>query len=333
MITTAIAHANIALIKYWGKRNSSLNLPAVGSISITLKELFTKTTIDFREDLKEDTLVLNDQSIQGAKRMRISRFLDLFRTQAKLKTYAEVISHNNFPTGAGLASSASAFAALTKAASGALSLDLDDTKLSELARQGSGSAARSIYGGFVEMKVGNKPDGSDAVAVPLYPEEYWPLEVLICITTREPKDTGSTDGMNLTAQTSPFYPAWIESNADDLEEMRCALKEKDFQKLGELSEYNCLKMHGLAMSANPGLLYWNSITIKLIREVRLLRQKGIPAYFTIDAGPQVKILSLPGYASVIKKSLVGVSGIRDFHITSLGPAAYYQKKISGTANL
>jgi diphosphomevalonate decarboxylase len=322
MNTTAIAHANIALIKYWGKRDRSLNLPAVGSISITLKELYTKTRIEFCEDLSSDTLYIDNKEITDRKRDRVSRFLDLFRNLAGKETCARVTSSNNFPLGAGLASSASAFAALALAAQRALNLSLSDSQLSALARRGSGSAARSLFGGIVEMKKGNLSNGSDAFAFPLYPEDYWPLEVLICITSHQPKDTGSSDGMNLTAHTSPFYPAWVESNETDLKEMRAALKAKDFQKLGELTEYSCLKMHGLAMSANPGLLYWNPATVKIIHMVRYLRSQGLPGYITIDAGPQVKVLTLPGYGAKIKKHLMGLNGMKGFQVSPLGPSAY-----------
>ncbi|RMF54452.1 MAG: diphosphomevalonate decarboxylase, partial [Calditrichaeota bacterium] len=216
MKATAIAHANIALVKYWGKRDIKLNLPAVGSISMTLRDLFTQSSIFFSEEFSEDILILNGQPAGEVERRRVSSFLDIFRDLSGVRMCAKVESHNNFPTGAGLASSASGFAALTIAASAALGLELSSEKLSILARQGSGSAARSIYGGFVEMKKGELPDGSDAYAIQLYDENYWNLDMLILITSEEEKEISSTRGMKLTAETSPYYSAWVQSSEDDL---------------------------------------------------------------------------------------------------------------------
>jgi diphosphomevalonate decarboxylase len=322
MKTTAIAHANIALVKYWGKRDEALNLPAVGSISMTLKELFTKTSVEFSDGLEHDRLILNGERANPKQEGRISKFLDILRKRAGVQRFAEIISENNFPTGAGLASSASGFAALTVAAARALNLDLSPTQLSELARRGSGSAARSIFGGFVEMKLGEKSDGSDAIAIPLYEETYWPLDMLIIITSATEKEVGSTEGMNLTAETSPYYRNWVDSAPADLAAMREAIKRKDFQQLGEISEYSCFKMHGLALSARPGLLYWNDLTVSLIHEIHSLRRKGLPAYVTIDAGPQVKVICLPEYSERIQKELAQIEGIKKILKTSIGPEAW-----------
>ena len=317
----AIAHANIALVKYWGKRNASLNIPAVGSISVTLKDLFTITSVEFRKELEKDILILNGKRAKTGQEKRVSKFLDLFREEAGIKTFADVVSENNFPMGAGLASSASGFGALVVAASQAANLQHSPAELSELARRGSGSAARSIFGGFVEMKTGKKADGSDARAVPLHNENHWPLEMVIFITSEAKKTTGSTDGMNHTAKTSPYYKAWIDSSGSDLSAVRSAIEQKDFEQLGQITEFSCLKMHGLSMAANPGLLYWNSLTVTLIHEIRRLRKKGIPAYFTIDAGPQIKVICPPGYAQKIKKELRHIDGVKKVLATSLGSAA------------
>ena len=321
MQATALAHANIALVKYWGKRDAVLNLPAVGSISMTLKDLHTRTHVEFVPDLPGDRLILNGQDAADREVKRVSQFLDLIRRLAGIEHSALVESINNFPTGAGLASSASGFAALALAAATATNLSLTGEELSRLARQGSGSAARSIYGGFVEMRKGEKPDGSDAVAVQLYDENYWPLEMIILITSGAAKDISSTRGMNLTASTSPYYSSWVQSSEDDLSAMRKALAAKDFEQVGEISEYSCLKMHGLAMSARPGLLYWNGLTVELIHEVRELRKKGMPAYFTIDAGPQVKVLTLPEYAGVLTNHFLSHKGIQSIIHTGVGPSA------------
>ena len=318
---TAKAHSNIALVKYWGKRNTHLNLPATGSISITLENLYTTTSIEFKENLTSDKLVLNDKPVNENQSRRVNSFLDLFRKKSGKEIYTKIISYNNFPTSAGLASSASAFAALSLAASYIFELKLSKEALSEFARRGSGSAARSVYGGFVEMKKGSKNDGSDAIATQLAPKEFWDLRLLIAITSEAKKETSSTDGMKLSEKTSPFFQRWIESSELDIEEMRSAIYNKDFQKLGELAEFSCLKMHGLVMSSRPGLLYWNGTTLEVIKTLKALRQRGFAVYFTIDAGPQVKAICLPKEANQIKKELEQIPGVLKIIETPLGDDA------------
>lgn len=319
MKATAKAHSNIALVKYWGKRDERLNLPAVGSISITLKEIYTITSVEFKNDLKEDVLILNNSTAPDAQRKRVSRFLDLIRKEGQFSTPARVVSENNFPTGAGLASSASAFASLALAGTTAAGIQKSETQLSELARLGSGSAARSVFGGFVEMKMGTLTDGTDAVAHQIAPEDYWDIRVLIAITSTEAKKTGSTEGMQLSAETSPYYQEWLSSSPKDLADMRQAIKFRDFKSLGKISEYSCLKMHALAMSARPGLIYWNSTTLECIQAIMELRKSGIPVYFTIDAGPQVKAIYLPENEDQIQKALANIKGVKKIIKTALGP--------------
>ncbi|MGD9897923.1 MAG: diphosphomevalonate decarboxylase [Calditrichaceae bacterium] len=318
MRVKARANSNIALIKYWGKKNIGLNLPAVGSISLTLNELYTETSVEFKSDLSQDHLVLNGQSASAHDTNRASRFLDIIRKRSNTELYAEVISSNNFPTSAGLASSASGFACLALAGSSAAGLDLTPVQLSELARLGSGSAARSIFGGFVEMKKGRESDGSDSVAEQIAMKNFWDLRLLIAITSEEKKKTGSTDGMILTRNTSPYYGSWIESSENDLVEMRDAIKRRDFEALGELTEYSCLKMHALAMAARPGLIYWNNTTIDLIHFIRDLRKKGVPVYFTIDAGPQVKAVCLPEHVGKVRDEIRKNRGVLRVIETDLG---------------
>ncbi len=321
MKATATAHSNLALVKYWGKRNSVLNLPAVGSISITLNDLTTRTTVQFYPGIDGDTLVLNGVLADKKKEKRIRNFLDLVRNHAKMARFAKVTSENNYPTASGLASSSSGFAALALAATEAAQVSFSKEQLSVLARQGSGSAARSILGGFVEMKVGEKPDGTDSYAVQLADENHWGINVVIAITAEYEKQISSTDGMKQTALSSPFYSDWISSSKTDLDDMRLAISKKDFQKLGEISEYSCLKMHGLAMSAKPGIVYWNAATISVIHAVRELRLKNIQCYFSIDAGPQVKILCMPHDVEAIGKLLMEIPGVSRLIRTSLGSGA------------
>jgi diphosphomevalonate decarboxylase len=312
------ARSNIALVKYWGKADSALNTPAVGSISITLDGLWTDTEIRFDPSLTQDRLELN--GVERADQLdRVSRCLDLVRELAETERKAVVVSENNFPTGAGLASSASGFAALVGAAAAALELDLPARELSILARRGSGSAARSLFGGFVEMYRGDAADGSDSFAEPLAPAEHWPLKVLVAITAKAEKAVGSGPGMALSAATSPYYKEWVASHPADLDIARRAIADRDFDVLADVSESSCLKMHAAAMSTVPPLLYWNGATVDCLNRVRALRSDGIPVFFTIDAGPQVKAVCLAGAESTIRTALEAVNGVESVVVTDLGP--------------
>lgn len=322
----AQAQPNIALVKYWGKRQRALNLPVVGSLSITLDGIWTRTRVRFDPALSADRFLLNGERLEasgagGGQVRRVSACLDLLRTRAGVATCAEIDSRNNFPTGAGLASSASGFAALVLAAAAALKLDLDDTEKSALARQGSGSAARSIFGGFVEWARGERDDGSDSVARPLLEPIAWPLQVVIAITSTRQKAIGSTEGMNRTAQTSPYQQTWIDTQEADLAEARAAVAARDFDKLAAVSEYSCLKMHALAMAARPGLLYWNGATVEGMQRVRALRAEGMPVFFTVDAGPQLKAVCLPSAAVAVSDALRDIPGVLDVSTTGLGAGA------------
>jgi diphosphomevalonate decarboxylase len=313
---TAWAHPNVALIKYWGKRDAALNLPATGSISLTLAGLTTRTHVCFGE-AAQDSLVLNGASAEPSTMAKAVRVLDAVRRMAKSDLRASVGSDNDFPTGAGLASSASGFAALAVAAAQALGVVASREELSGVARLGSGSAARSLFGGFVEMQRGSRSDGSDAVATPLVEARAWPVEVVIAVASNDSKKVQSTAGMEHSRGTSPFWQGWLDTAALDLERMRAAVLANDFDAVGELAEHSCLKMHALALSAQPGLVYWNAATVAVIHAVRDLRRQGARAYFTIDAGPQVKVLCAPGVAPVVRAALTSLPGV--LQILDSGP--------------
>jgi len=321
MDAVAEAHPNIALVKYWGKRDRALNLPAVPSLSITLDRLWTRTRVRFDVAFEEDRLELNG-TCAPRELERVRPTLDRLRSLAGCELAAHVESSNNFPTAAGLASSASGFAALVVAAAGALELPLDATRLSELARRGSGSAARSIFGGFVEMRHGERPDGSDAVARPLLPPREWPLEVVVAVTDAAPKAVTSTDGMEHAAATSDFHEAWVSGAASDLEAARAAVLARDFEQLAAVSEASCLKMHATALAARPGLLYWNGATVEAMHAVRQLRRAGTPVFFTVDAGPQLKAVCLPGRAESVAAALGDMPGVRETLVCGLGGDAH-----------
>lgn len=317
MEAAAQAQPNIALVKYWGKQNSGLNVPATPSLSITLDALWTRSTVKFSQGSSRDQLSINGVSDSGQLK-RVAESLDTLRQMTGATYYADVSSTSNFPTSAGLASSASGFAALVTAASAALGANLGVPEQSRLARRSSASAARSMFGGFVELDI----DQPDPAAQPLLAEDEWPLDISVIITSRQSKQVGSTTGMKRSADTSVFYGAWVDSAAKDFSMARWAVLHQDFEMLAGISEANCLKMHAVMLTTQPALVYWNAATIEVIHCVRGLRTRGVPAFFTIDAGPQVKIMSLPGCRPKIEQAIKQIPGVVDIIYSSLGTGAH-----------
>jgi len=314
----AVAHPNIALVKYWGKADEARNLPAVGSISITLDTLVTTTTVRFDPALGEDSFTLDGRTAPN-QLPRVRSCLDLFRARLPGVPHAEVASVNSFPTAAGLASSASGFAALVVAVDRALEAGLDRAELAELARQCSGSAARSIFGGFVELRL--RPDGSGCDTGQIRAAADWPLQVVVAITSAEAKAIGSTAGMLRTERTSPYYPAWLATSESDLAAARRAIEDHDFTALAAVSEHSCLKMHAVALASRPGLLYWNGTTVECLRRLRELASQGVGVFFTVDAGPQVKAICLPGAADRVADALAKLPGVAEVLRCGLGEGA------------
>lgn len=319
LTSTAIAHPNIALIKYWGKRDRRLNLPAAGSVSLTLGPVRTRTTVTW--EAQQDSLLLNGIVANKRATKRISNVLDLLRKRAPMLGGATVISDNNFPTASGLASSASGFAALVVAAANAAKIPLSKRELSVLARRGSGSAARSLCGGFALMYPGSLNDGTDAWATPIA-NSNWPLSVIIAVTNEGEKKIASTDGMNQTEQTSPYFDAWVKAVPIAINEALTAIKNRDFERLALVSETSALQMHASAIAASPGVLYWKGVTIDVIHQVRAWRKAGIPAFFTVDAGPHVKVFTLPEYAQIITQKLEAIPGVLRTIFTIPARSAY-----------
>lgn len=352
MTATAIAQANIALIKYWGKADEDLIIPRTSSLSLTLDGLTTETTVEFMQDASSksasssDTAQNQDQyypqtrasqslrplpqqmesepvppqsldwtsqlqrtsidpnglpaeqhsadslSIDGVEQngtalTRVSVFLDIVRAQAGINNPAKVISHNTVPFGAGLASSASAFAALAAAASRAAGLELSNRDLSRLARRGSGSACRSIYGGLVKWNAGY--DDMSSYAEPI--ESDMDLAILIVLVSSAEKALSSRQGMRRTMQTSPLYDAWAKASQLDLSQALEAISHGDVQRLGEIAEANALSMHAAMMASRPAVFYWLPQTVAALRAVADLRVHGLGAWATMDAGPNVKVLT------------------------------------------
>lgn len=317
MKAQARARSNIALVKYWGKADTLRNLPAVGSISITLEALWSDTSVSFDAAFDADDLVLDGRR-RDAELERVTACLDILRARAGVDWRAQVVSRNNFPTAAGLASSASGFAALVAAAAAALGLALSPRELSIVARRGSGSAARSIFGGYVEMHVAAAADGSDSYAEPLLAAGDWPLDVVVAITAAGEKAVGSGRGMLQSAESSPYYPAWVRSHPADLDAARSAIAARDFAALADVSEASCLKMHAAAIASRPPLLYWNAATVECMQRVRALRAEGTPVFFTIDAGPQLKAVCAPEARRTVAAALADAPGVVDVLETGLG---------------
>lgn len=310
---TARAFPNIALVKYWGKRDESLMLPAAGSLSLTLDAYETTTAVDVRDDLAADEFVLNGAAQTGDSLARVERFLDLVRELAGSSLRAAVTSRNEAPTGAGLASSASGFAALAVAAASAYGLDLDRAALSRLARRGSGSAARSLIDGVSVWHAGTGDETSFAE-----PVEAPEMRMVIVTVDAAQKAVSSRTAMRRTALTSPFYPAWVESTEQSLEAMLEACREDDFSRIGRITETHAMRMHAVIQASDPPIRYLSPTSIAVFDAVAALREAGVEAYATADAGPNVAVISRPDDAQAVAEALAGFGAVR---VVGAGPGA------------
>ncbi len=315
LFARATAHSNIALIKYWGKSDSEQNLPAVSSLSLTLDGMKTVTAVQFDSGLECDAVSLDGQPTDGRARERVVRLLDVVRARAGLELFARVESVNDFPTASGLASSASGFAALALAASHAAGLRPTRAEVSALARACSASAARSVFGGLAVLERGALS------AMPLPGIEGWPLRMLVAVTTMEKKAIGSTHAMELCRCTSPYYEAWLAESVALFERGREAARLRDFASLGTAMEQSTLMMHATMMTARPCILYMSPSTVALIRAVEGLRRSGTEAYYTMDAGPHVKVLVQAGDAGTVRRVLEATPGVERVIDCGPGPAA------------
>lgn len=319
MITsTAQAHPNIAFIKYWGNRDNALRLPSNSSISMNLDGLFTRTTVSFQPSPPFDELIINGHEVVGKGLDRVSYILDLIREKAGIKMNAEVMSENNFPSGAGIASSAAAFAALAVAGSKAAGLDLTEPELSVLARRGSGSASRSIPAGFVEWQMGK--DEADSYAYSIAPADHWNLADCVAIVSSTHKKTGSTEG-HAIAGTSPLQEARVADAPRRLEVCRNAILKKDFESFANIIEHDSDMMHAVMMTSNPPLMYWQSATVEIFHLVREWRAGGLPAGYTVDAGANVHVICLGEHKAEVEKRLREIPGVRDVLVAGVGGAA------------
>jgi len=286
---TALAHPNIAFIKYWGLKDEESRIPANDSLSMNIGCLSTQTTITFDPMLKADTLELNGESITNKSLARVQNFLDRVRQIAGESLYAHVESENNFPIGAGIASSASAFAALALAATAALELNLSIRELSSLARYGSGSACRSIPGGFVEWRT--DPHSGDSFAVSIAPADHWDLVDCIAVLSEGHKAVGSEAGMR-RADSSPLQAARIQDSARRINLCRQAILNRDFEALSHVTELDSNLMHAVMMTSEPPLFYWHPQSLTIMKAVKDWQSEGLPVTYTLDAGPNVHVICL-----------------------------------------
>ena len=303
---TAVSPANIAFIKYWGKKDSKLNIPFNDSLSMNLSECSTTSTVVFDESLKDDFVDINGKNIEGDKKQRVVDILDVVRKIARTRVKARVKSENNFPTAAGIASSASAFSALALAASWAAGLRLSNREISIVARLGSGSACRSVVDGFGYWKRGK--DNRTSYAVPLALVDYWQLRDIVAVVSKESKKASSTEGHE-AATTSPYFKTRLTMLPKRIKLMKGAFLARDFSTFGQLLEEEAVDLHVMAMTSKPPIFYWNEGTVQVMKSLRKWREEGLEAYYTMDAGANVHIMCLAKDEKEINKRLKKLSGV------------------------
>ncbi len=315
---TATANPNIAFIKYWGNSNTALRLPANGSISMNLAALETRTRVTFDSSIPKDMFDLNGKRQSGAALERVVAHINLIRGLRGISTPVHVLSENNFPTGAGIASSAAAFAALTLAAVGALGLELPESNLSRLARRGSGSACRSIPTGFTEWRRGDSD--LDSFAISIAPPEHWNLVDCIAVVEEKEKKVGSTEGHSLAA-SSPYQATRVADTPRRLDICRNTIQKRDFQALAQIVELDSNMMHAVMMTSRPALFFWEPATLNIIKSVQSWRKTGIPAAYTVDAGANIHVLCPAENAEDVKRRLSSLPGVLDVLSSQAGGPA------------
>lgn len=302
MTKTIRAHTNIALIKYWGKKDNELKIPHNSSLSMTLDQFYTDTWVEYDATLTEDIFILDGYGVEGKEKDRVVWYMNELRKRYPLPYFARIHSTNFVPKAAGLASSASAFAALAKAAT--LNLDLSDEEVSRCARLGSGSASRSIYGGFVKWNRGS--NDLDSFAEPIIMKPWPEFRMIVCILNDQEKPFLSSQAMNTTVEESVYYPAWVEQTEKDIINLESALKEHDIWTVGAIAQQNALRMHASLMAVN--MWYFEPQTVEIMNKVRKI-QKTVPAFFTMDAGPNVKIMTISEHVETVLAELEGVKTV------------------------
>jgi len=301
---TAYAPTNIALCKYWGKRDVELNLPVTSSLSVALAGKGSETTIEIHH-AASDLIILNNKRLSNLTGFvkRLQTYLDLFRPTQN--THFKITINCNIPIAAGLASSACGFASMILALNNLFDWQLTKTELSLLARLGSGSACRSLWHGFVLWQRGELDNGMDSVAEPL--NQQWPeLRIGLLLINQHEKSISSRDAMQQTVNTSPLYTTWPDTVKHDLEQLLTAIKNKDFDLLGQTAESNAIAMHATMQSANPPITYSQPATLKAMQTIWQLRRDGLSLYFTQDAGPNLKLLFLQQDEPLVRQHFMDI---------------------------
>lgn len=317
--TTAVSHSNIALVKYWGKGDEKLRLPVNSSVAIALDNLTTTTTVEFSDSLERDEVELVGVGFEEGEVEKVSKHLDRVREMAGIKTRARVVSNNSFPKAAGMASSASGFSALSVAAAAAAGLTLSEKELSILARQGSGSASRSIPGGVAVWHAGVSSETSYAEPID-YPKE-WDLRVLLVMAEdTSAKKVGSTEGMSL-AVTSPYFKTAVSEAEANIDRLKVAMQKGDYVAFGKVIEDECFRLHMLCMTTTPNILYWRGVTVEVFQKLLKIRENGVHAFFTVDAGPHVHIVCQAKDVELVKNALGELSGIKTIIECGIGDGA------------
>lgn len=314
-IVTARAHTNIALIKYWGKTDIALNIPTTSSLSMTLEPFYTTTSVEFTDN-ESDSLILNSAMEDSS---RVSKFLEMMRGQYGNFPKVMIQSENHVPTAAGLASSASSYAALTAAMFGLLDLEKDDSEMSRIARRGSGSASRSIFGNFAVWNKGENHQSSFAES--FYNKDIG-LSMIVAEISSEKKKMSSTKGMQL-AQTAPTYGAWVEKSAIQLAEMKQAILQADIEKVGLIAQDNALGMHEQNRLCLEPFDYFTSETQRVVDFTKECYKAGLFAFVTIDAGPNVKIITDHATEKILLTKLKAEFPELTFDIARAGGAYEY----------
>lgn len=306
MKATAVAPSNIAFIKYWGKKDEILRLPENGSISMNLSNLTTTTTVEFNKSFKEDEIIINNQKEEIVE-SRAIKHLDRIREIANINYKAKVVTNNNFPTGTGLSSSASGFAALTVAGAKAAGLNLSKKELSILARQGSGSACRSIPDGFVKWLDGNTSETSYAIS--LFSENYWDIVDVVAVVSKNKKEVSTTEGQKL-AGSSPFFPVRLKKINEKINLIKKYMKEKNFVKFGELLEGEALELHSIMLTSSPSLIYLLPGSLRVMHMVKKWRQEGLQVFFTVNTGQDIHLICQKKDAEEVSKRALLVSEVK-----------------------
>lgn len=323
MKATAIAPSNIAFTKYWGKKDEVLRLPENGSISMSLSNLLTTTTVEFSPKYSKDTVTINGGGLEEGEATRAIKHLDRVRKLAKINLKAKVVSNNNFPSGTGLSSSASGFAALSLAASKAAGVNLSEKKLSILARQGSGSACRSIPTGFVEWLDGNSSETSYAKTI--FPANYWKIADVVALVSEGKKEVPTSVGQQ-TAASSPFMKLRVLGMKKKNKLVKDLVKKRKFREFGEEIESEALELHSIMLTQRPPLIYWTPGTLRIMKLLPQWRKAGVEAYFTINTGQDIHIIVEQKNVNKLKSKLKSVEVVKDIIVNIPGQGTRLSNK-------